>query len=442
MEPVPERWGGLFETRASAGRLAEQAGGFRAQMGLTTDGPIVMSGHQAGFWHPGIVAKYAAVGRDAVGAATAWLVADLDDNQPTRVRVARRDERGVVQSVERDLAAGAAGHPDAPTGFRPVAPVTNKPAEELARAAAAMRGQGGRASSLAAQVHEAAAGLLEELGAARPDAAVYATDISGTDLFAAVLAEMSRDPQSCVERYNDAVREQPEAGVRMLTAREGRWELPVWRVGPNEPRVPVMVSGGERLEPARHAPRGLLMTGLMRAAGCDLFIHGTGGGVYDRITERWLGEWLGMTLAPLVVVSATLRLDLGFGGMTPGEAQRAIARAHRAAHDPALLGAPALGARKWELVERIAGLERGDAARRRLFGEMHELIGTARRNGAVRLGALEAERERGLAVLRSREAVEDRTWSFLLHDDAALRALIERVRGGVGVFQAARGMNE
>ena len=43
------------------------------------------------------------------------------------------------------------------------------------------------------------------------------------------------------------------------------------------------------------------MTGLMRLAGCDLFIHGTGGGAYDLVTEEWLGSWMGWTLALLVL---------------------------------------------------------------------------------------------------------------------------------------------
>ena len=442
IEPAPKRWGDLMGVRASAGRLADAAGSFRGQMGLAGDGPIVMSGHQAGFWHPGIVAKYAAVGRGAMQATTAWVVADLDDNEPSLVRVPRRDGRGVVHAEAMDLAATAAGHPDAPTGLRPVAVVTGEPAEELARAAAAMREHGGASSSLAGQVHGAAGAMLEELGAARPDRTVRATAMSGTDLFAAVLAEMARDPAGCVGHYNAAVSAHPEAGVRAMAAGGGRWELPVWRVGWNEPRTPVMVSAGQALDPKTHAPRGLLMTGLMRAAGCDLFIHGTGGGMYDRITERWLGGWLGMRLSPLVVVSATLRLDLGFGGLTPEAAEAAIARAHRAAHDPGLLGDEALAGRKRELVERIGALERGDPERRRLFGEMHAVIGDARQGGEARLATLAAEAQRGRAVLRSREAVADRTWSFLLHDERALSVLIERVRASVGRVQAARGRNE
>jgi hypothetical protein len=57
------------------------------------------------------------------------------------------------------------------------------------------------------------------------------------------------------------------------------------------------------------APRALLLTALMRADCSDLFIHGTGGAIYDQLTEQWIKTWLGRTLAPMTVVSADLHLN-------------------------------------------------------------------------------------------------------------------------------------
>jgi hypothetical protein len=232
-----------------------------------------------------------------------------------------------------------------------------------------------------------------------------------------------------VESYNAAVGERPAAGVRPLAAdpARGRWELPLWRIAAGEPRAAVYIERGQALDPARHGPRALLMTGLLRAAGCDLFIHGTGGGIYDQISERWLGRWLGMTLAPSAVVSATLRLDLGLGGMTPGRAQAAVALAHRARHDPALLGDPDAAARKRELVQRIDALERGDPARAPLFARMHRALEEARAGAGERLAALDRSADAAAALLRSRDALEDRTWSCVLPQPAAIARLCERV---------------
>ena len=45
------------------------------------------------------------------------------------------------------------------------------------------------------------------------------------------------------------------------------------------------------------APRAFLMTAIARLACCDLFIHGTGGERYERVTEAWVARWLGLPLA-------------------------------------------------------------------------------------------------------------------------------------------------
>ncbi len=403
---------------------------FREQIGLDVDGPVVASGHQAGFWHPGIVAKYAAVQGAEVFGTSVWLVADLDANGPTQLRVPRRGADGVVRPEVVDLAGDDAGHPDAPTGFRPAASVAADIPDELKTVGEALARARGGASSLARQVHGAAADLLEAVGAGRPGQLVFASAFCRTSLFAEVFEEMLRDPARCVETYNAAVAACPDAGVRTLSvdATRGRWELPVWRIGFNEPRKAAIVEKGQTLDASAFGPRGLLMTGLMRLAGCELFIHGTGGGVYDAITERWLRDWLGVTLAPSAVVSATLRLDLGFGAMTPDDAHRQIALGHRARHDPELLGDDQAARAKRRLVDEIAALERGDPARQALFVQMHAMLEKVRAAKGEQLSGLDARGEVARAVLRSREAVTDRTWSFVLHDGAAVGELCRQVR--------------
>jgi hypothetical protein len=426
IEPAPQLWRGLVSSgRADAGRFAEAARSFRSEIGLEADGPVIMSGHQAGFWHPGIVAKYAAVQGAEVFGTSAWLVADLDTNEPTQVRVPRRDGDSVVRVEVVKLAGEGAGHPDAPTGLRPAVSVAGDLPQELKTVGKALSSDRAGASSLAGQVHGAAADLLEEAGAGRPGEVVYASAISRTGLFSAVLEEMVRDPERCVLTYNAAVAACPDAGVRKLLVDEdrGRWELPVWVLGFNEPRKAAIVEKGQMLDASAHGPRGLLMTGLMRLAGCDLFIHGTGGGVYDTITERWLRDWLGVTLAPAAVVSATLRLDLGFGALTPEDAQALIALGHRARHDPELLDDRDNAKAKRVLVDQIHALERGDPARRDLFMRMHAVLDQARKSGRDRLDGIDKQVEQARAVLRSREAVLDRTWSFVLHEDAAIERL-------------------
>ncbi len=52
-------------------------------------------------------------------------------------------------------------------------------------------------------------------------------------------------------------------------------------------------------------PRGALITALLRTLFCDLFVHGTGGGNYDRFTDLLVTRWWGTAPAPFVVASAT-----------------------------------------------------------------------------------------------------------------------------------------
>jgi len=50
-------------------------------------------------------------------------------------------------------------------------------------------------------------------------------------------------------------------------------------------------------------PKGALVTTLFRKHCCDLFIHGIGGGKYDRFTDQFVEKFHGEKLAPYVIVS-------------------------------------------------------------------------------------------------------------------------------------------
>src|SRR6185295_16354495 len=113
-------------------------------------------------------------------------------------------------------------------------------------------------------------------------------------VFSELLDRMRADRAACTLAYNRAVARHPSAHVRPLIEEPGRTELPLWRMPDQQgrPRLPVFASDLPGLDPSRLAPRALLMTALVRLEACYLFIHGTGGGQYDRITEAWLSGWL------------------------------------------------------------------------------------------------------------------------------------------------------
>lgn len=404
---------------------------FREHMGLSVDRPVVMTGHQAGFWHPGILAKYLAADGVAKrdGASVAWLVVDQDENDPLEIRCP------VVGDGALGVETVRLGDGGGPTGER--APVTGARCPDLAFASEpvrqgmeaicrALRSNEG-AESLASQVIGATAELVAPLGLSAD--VVLATTIAQTDVFKALVERMVDDPGACARAYNEAVSAHAEAGMRLLRV-DDRVELPLWVIRDGQ-RHPAFADDVE------HAvPRALLMTGLMRLYGCDLFVHGTGGGGeggYEAAGEAWLGAWLGeIAPAPVAVASATMLLELP-GGPAPseGEVAEAKARAHKARHDPAIIGDTATAARKQAIVEQIAGAKKVGENPAAHFREMQSLLEAYREAHGPTFDRLDEdaallERRLGESAIR-----EDRTWGFPMHD--RLGELAGAIRAAFGV---------
>ncbi len=411
-----------------------------------------MSGHQAGFWHAGIVAKYASVAAAAraatqqIGHATAvWLVADLDDNDPAKLRVPMRDDSGRLGARDVDLFERLGGVIGVATGSRgPLLAASELPAgtpREIGRVMSVLSKQYSTSRTLAEQVHGAAEHLLVDAGLERVPA-IHASAMAGTGLFRELCLRMVADPKSCVEAYNTAARAYPEAGVRELSIRGGRYELPIWVSQWKQPRSAVYIETGAKVDLQQWSPRGLLMTGMMRLAGCELFIHGTGGGVYDKVTERWFDLWLGeRRLAPATVVSATRWLDLGIEVVPEREVARVVAEGHRARHDPALVGDAEAGEQKLEIVRQIETLPRKSVERAEAYFRLHTLLESVRQTRGARIEDME---QRALDMRASAEAyglARDRTWSFVLHRLETLRSLRHQIELAFGLDSGHRAHN-
>ncbi|HVU64895.1 MAG TPA: hypothetical protein VHC70_13020 [Phycisphaerales bacterium] len=433
---------------------------FREELGLPVDRPVIVSGHQAQVWHPGILAKAMAsrAAADRVGgaggerAAFVWLVVDQDDHEPFEVRYPVRlaDGRLERRVWRMDGGAGLAGHEHVPTANRAIARRVTAPSlapgeafasagvgAGLERIAGAMRGREGEASA-ARQVALATMDLMREVCPA--DAVVFATAIARTTLFAEVVARLRADARAARESYNAAVREHPGAGVAELAADE----LPLWhvpaKIGAARRKVTAAMLGSA---PATElAPRALLMTGLMRWAGGDLFVHGLGGagadgaGGYDCITSRWLKDWLGAALAPTAMVTATVRLEIPApgGAITPEQIARARWVAHSARHRPSLLGDSQAEAARGEAVATLRRLRwKRDAASKRLkleaYRGLHRTLEGVRARRAADLARLEAEAASAASRREEAEIIADRTWAWPLYEAgqiAGLRGAIER----------------
>lgn len=428
IEPAGAQWEAMVRSWWDADNAGRRDA--RRALGLPTDRPIVMTGHQAEMWHPGILAKFLAGDALAgcVGGATAWLIADQDDNDGLAVSLPVRDERGVLTTERTWL--GRDGVKGLPTGARGAVkdvgatlrgrgavPSVERGLRDVVAAMTRAREEKTLARQIVAALRTLSAPWLA------PAPIVFAMELNGTTLFREMVERMRDDPESAVSAYNAAAAESIEAGVGALDVSDGRVELPLWRVRWGMARERVYADQLGEIDASELAPRALLMTAIVRMALCDLFIHGTGGAAYDGVTERWIETWLGRKLAPAVMATADVLLPLEEAGVDEADVAKAVWRAHHARHDPGEVGLDELGREKRALVERIASEKEDGRDPAPVFRELQELLAKYRTDQSQRLDTLEGEAVRLSRALASHDVAHERTWAFPLHEPASIDAL-------------------
>ncbi len=463
---------------ASRPPLSARARAFREALRLPVDQPVVMSGHQATVWHPGILAKYlaAAHAREAFSAAAAWVVVDQDPEDFTTIRVPvrlsdrpggsslsrleARDVRLIAEDITTLLATdhapcalGPVPVRDGPAALHAAmaggAPATDSIAPGVEGIARAVRDAGQGTISAAQQVAAAVANLVAPIVPPLPN--LFASALARTEFVGWLLSVMRDDPQRCARAYNDAVAEHPGAGIAPLASRDATnggpdVELPLWRISPTEPRRRrVWASEIATVPRAELAPRALLLTAILRLGACDLFIHGTGGGGdsgasgYDGIMEAWIAEWLGIgvtgsgpeRMAPMATVSATLLLPLADADLPePAVVARARWAAHHARHDGAFLG-PEVARVKSDALA-VMTRESSRAARREAYTRMHHAIANARDARAADLASLDRQAAALAEQLIAGAIAHSRTWAFPLYSGEALARLSAAIRERLG----------
>ncbi len=434
IRPPPADWPALIRRNAS-----EPAVSFRRELGLPTDGPIIMTGHQAEFWHPGILAKYLAADAAAskANAAVAWLVVDQDRAQSVPLRYPVIETNGGVAVATAHLTHGTAAVRERSLI---TTPEPDRITAGLARITATMSAHASE-PNLSHQIAASLADLLRPLIRLSPTT-LFATDLHRTSFFRDLIARMAREPESCCRAYNAAVARRPSARIRPLIADDiqDRFEVPLWHLPPGKPRTHVYAEELASIPTNELAPKALLMTGLLRLAGCDLFIHGTGGGGlddehegYDQITDDWLNAWLGpQTLTPITTVTATRFLPLPIPDPpTPAAAARAVWLAHAAPHNPHIIRDGYFDDAKRRLVLQIAAAPHPQRAA--LFRQMHALLDDYRRTHDADLRAIGQDAATMQNRLASAPIAFDRTWPFPLYPDAILAGLRDEIAAAFGV---------
>jgi len=409
----------------------------------SNDRPIY-TGHQQTLFHPGILAKYVA-GALASGGHAAWyeqVIVDQDVYDPLALDIPARVGDELI--VRRHRLARVM--PDIPPAAQPPARVSDIHATldaiEWPPDAAVSRDAMRRAYETARQTADTLArqawlvnnDLLRGVGVDTPRA-VFASELLHDHRHAWVIDALLHEARRSAAIYNRAVAAFPEAGMAPLRIEPYMVEVPLWLLRWQQPRQRVFVDLADRTPlfvtedgkpiEARDdtfAPRALLMTALLRDPNhAALFIHGTGGWAYDRITEQWWRDWRGAELAPMALATADLYLNADAPQADRGELERAVWFRHHIKDnvDRYTEVDPGLANRKHELLAHMDD-DRDRRRRRAAFDEIHRINDALCRQHPDVIAEADARLARARVGVTNRRVAQRRDWFFGLYPQAKL----------------------
>ncbi|MFW5682440.1 MAG: hypothetical protein ACOC1G_05485 [Phycisphaeraceae bacterium] len=425
VEPEPERW-------ATASGQPPHAG------------PIY-SGHQAQLWHPGILAKDIVAAHFArqSGIEARHLVVDQDAHSVWRIEFPHPGN----ESLESRAILLAADVAQVPTGYQPAAdpdtlkgnlsPLPRDAADRLADAIDHAAAED--PDTLARQVAAITQRLAAPAGADLPR--VFATSFAKAAGFGELVEMMIADAQRCVRTYNAEVSRRPEAGMRVLAAGRELVELPLWACRWKQPRERVFVDVADAKRRLAFAdgtpmdtnkwdilPRALAMTaylrGGMHGGPITRFIHGLGGGVYDRITDAWWQRWRDAELAPAAVATADVTLGFDVPLADADELSRAKWHRHHTPHNvDRLLDLDTPEARrKRELIAHMDD-DRDHARRSAAYHEVQSINESLRRDYAEVVRAADRRLEQARRGVNNAGIATRRDWPLFLYEPSCLQQL-------------------
>ncbi len=279
--------------------------------------------------------------------------------------------------------------------------------------------------------------MRERLGISMP--VVFASQLNGLTPMRELITAMRDDALQCVQAYNTAVRQYPEAGMTRLRIDPMHVELPLWRLHDqgrdrvfadmaDSKTILVNDRGDEvAIDDAGLAPRALLLTALMRGYGCDLFIHGTGGGVYDQVTEQWWSTWRGEKLSAGVVASCDLRMEFDVPVADQTAVEQAVWRAHHVRHnldqESVVQANEADSVAQKRALLRTMDDDRDVTRRAKVFEQIHALNDALAQRYPALIQQADTALERARQGLLNHEVAHRRDWFWGLYDDAGLQSL-------------------
>jgi hypothetical protein len=448
---------------------------YAGRLGVPVASPVMhiafVTGHQPLFAHPGIWIKYLAMARLVPpGEVGLNLIVDSDAADEVAADVPRDD--GHLRRARVTLASGgpttpieAIAEPDGAAWRRFVGEIDG----HLATLRVPGLGEGWkRARGLfpppaGAGVAGAVTVLRRALEGPRRYLDLPVSLLSQTRAFRQFASAVLRDAgrfaivhNACLDAYR------AHYGVRTaaqpfpdLSVDGDRIEVPFWFVAGGR-RWPLYVEPlGRRLIAADRdvgpvpddpddasfigaplRPRALTLTAFARLVLADLFIHGVGGGRYDRATDAVLRAFFGVTPPAYATATATLFLPFGGAGMVEAERQRLHRLLLDLQHNPDRFleadgGAHrALVEEKWALIKR---LERaGDLTRkerRAATQRIRELNTILQVEVADQVAEAQKALDRLSRGLADAEVTMHRGYPFLLHRIEDVDALVDLLDG-------------
>ncbi len=404
---------------------------------LPANARTAATGHQAYLWHPGILAKHLALDAFAQSQrlSPVNLIVDHDAYDPLGFDVPYVDGQAIKV---RHLRLSPHRSETPPTLRPPIDPAIalqhlHEGTQDLP---STTRASLDPLLEALQQTHDDFPSLAHQfahlLGAltrpwVQPFQTLYASELVTDAWRDRLLADAHR----CARAFNRAVAQHPHAGIKPLHLGVDVVQLPLWSLhGPH--RFPVYAHHGQLVaahgEPTRLAPRATLLTAIMRSEH-GWFIHGKGGGVYDRVTEAWYEAWTGERLNPMAVVSADLHLDFPAPLADRDELERAVWYAHHLPHnlDRVLRVASPDSQRKQELLDHMHD-DRDRKRRRAAFEELHAINDRLAQQHAAPLAAARRRVDQLARAAANARLARRRDWPFFLYPDAALRRLAKHFK--------------
>lgn len=293
--------------------------------GAGSESPIVMTGHQPVIYHPGLLEKTLraqALSRET-GALLINISIDTDEGDGGRLvwPLAQGDDLILKQgSVATDATlfreqrvrsaaevSALFGHAERDLKSSGLDEVTQK-VSRVSRLYQALANQNLVVANAIVRMAEVGVGALE----------IPLSTLARLSPIQGFIRELVRDGRRFARTYNATLDEYRAAHKIKNAANpfpnmvvEGEVvELPLWRVS-GDSRAPFRTRAGQVAELPEGeflAPRGSVVTLLLRGLCSDLFVHGLGGGRYDQFVDSFANAYWGANLPRFVVTSATRHL--------------------------------------------------------------------------------------------------------------------------------------